>query len=1030
MSVKRVEWQLSWLALDESIEDTVHLHLTKETQRVLGCAIGEDVFLEYPWAYIPQHLVKGLANQDGSGLESVRERIMKYEGEYFLVGYASTELDSTSYVICSTEDARDRIRRRNREITMKIIAKADNMVRKTARPWVSRGSELEVDQTFAVKSRPLFQVEICLPTHLLGETRQLAGRSADDARDGYIKIVPRFEKFDNISMNLISKCVQTHLPGQEVGVQTYPGYPKRVWSQYEYEYTFPEMEYKDEDDQEEELQEGETIENVGEDKDVTVERKKPLEIFLESRANEMIENIRYNAAINMYRNDITELARDPLRDTVPKNIMVYEEYQSFIDLAFTQGKIISDVSWHPCLTGTAAVCYTQVSGCSLIQKLTEARSTNCDLNSSALIWSFSDNLHPKIVLEDFREVHSLSFCPFREDVIVGGCTNGQIVIWYLADSLRSVLEKQSDTGDECSGSKILRLPVIAASNRLQSHSLCIRNIHWLPTNYQVESDGKLSKLTEETSLQFMTISEDGCIAFWDLCWQPVSISSPKLVKITLKTVNTLTENNLKNLDGILKPIYRVHIQVTKESPNFIPLSLQASAPNRFLEKIYHDMSVEDQFDLSKVKRFSIELDRSKDTFTRMFWIGTLEGDFLICTWEGHEFSTEVASSEISKITNRSAAHDGPVIDIKRCPHMHEILLTIGGHVFAVWKDDFLVSPLFWRRRSCRYTACSWSNRPAIFLVARHDGTLETWDIRFDTREPVFLQTISGNSITGLYLHVLPAARSLIGVGDGNGAFRVLVEPKESAEELTDRAAWFREFVTHELSRKREFLNWQNEYLKSDSKALERKSARIAEEARRKHEEARERFQKEQRELARIEEERRLRNVPMSKAAIWKRADHERMKTVLLKKKNFVPEELEVARRPLVLQQEERIRKLTKAKKECELHEKYFSAAVSLEFPDQQKRDSITGPVLGKNHEMSLLDIREMDKKEFFKIQNEFSSRIKLDSKIPKFDWNFAMREGRERLDRSNNTEFSKSLKKRERLSRVLQKSKLKDDEAV
>ncbi|EFN61104.1 hypothetical protein EAG_05830 [Camponotus floridanus] len=54
------------------------------------------------------------------------------------------------------------------------------------------------------------------------------------------------------------------------------------------------------------------------------------------------------------------------------------------------------------------------------------------------------------------------------------------------------------------------------SDRDHSHELPIRQIQWLPSNYRIEPSGKLTKLSTCSSCQFMTTSEDGTLAIWDL----------------------------------------------------------------------------------------------------------------------------------------------------------------------------------------------------------------------------------------------------------------------------------------------------------------------------------------------------------------------------------------------------------------------------------------------------------------------------------------------------------------------------------
>lgn len=50
----------------------------------------------------------------------------------------------------------------------------------------------------------------------------------------------------------------------------------------------------------------------------------------------------------------------------------------------------------------------------------------CEGNNRILIWSFTDCLSPKLILECTREVTSIAVCPLDGSIIVGGCKNGQV----------------------------------------------------------------------------------------------------------------------------------------------------------------------------------------------------------------------------------------------------------------------------------------------------------------------------------------------------------------------------------------------------------------------------------------------------------------------------------------------------------------------------------------------------------------------------------------------------------------------------
>ena len=49
-----------------------------------------------------------------------------------------------------------------------------------------------------------------------------------------------------------------------------------------------------------------------------------------------------------------------------------------------------------------------------------------------LVWNFRDPIHPELVLESPYEVFCFESNPLQPEVIVGGCYNGQIIMWDTA----------------------------------------------------------------------------------------------------------------------------------------------------------------------------------------------------------------------------------------------------------------------------------------------------------------------------------------------------------------------------------------------------------------------------------------------------------------------------------------------------------------------------------------------------------------------------------------------------------------------
>ncbi|XP_014489253.1 PREDICTED: WD repeat-containing protein 63-like [Dinoponera quadriceps] len=956
--------RLGWTLLDENIENVERLSLVPKVQRELGCSVGEHVFLEYPWAFVPREAVLKLASMPGSSLEPHRSKIEAYGGETFLLGYSSVQLIACDFVICLTEDARSVIVKRNADISKKLREEVVRKIKKTGGPWESLGSDL--DDRLLRSTRDFFQVEVCFSISSLGCERELSDRSSKDSWDSYAELLP-YESFENVEKKRISRMIQTHFEPRDIEVQTYPGNPKNAWTQYVYEDTmggiFREVgsDHSDaEEEEKSELEEKRETESSREASERTVETQKPtergpLELFLMERAPEMIDAVCYNTVVNLHVDDIEALARRQFEIVAQSRdeVTAYAERFSLVDLHFAAGKVISDASWHPSLLDCVVVSYASSSSCDVIR----SRDAPSRAEPTALLWSLDDPLRPRLSLRCHREIYCVSFCPTNGDFVIGGSASGQVVVWNIHGRLRDredVEQRILDAG--------------IASERGNSHEVPIRRIQWLPDNCRIEPSGKLTRLSASSSCQFVTIAEDGIVAIWDL--------------LRYSITSQLKPSDLKGLDDTFRPIYRLNARPSKDSP-FTPLYLCLPSDQVFQEG-------------EQRQRDHGESEAADVDCTRRLWIGTAQGDLVCCTWEGQVFDVETSGLEECRLLGRSSAHDGPVTAILRSPHLHDVLLTTGGHVFAVWKDDYPELPLFRRRSDRVYTACCWSNRPGLFLTGTNLGDLEVWDIRCRANRPVLVQTISRRPITLLSLRESCGdGFRLLGAGDCSSAFRIFGEPAEPEDDIVERLDWFEEYVWREVRRKRMFSSWQKEFLRNDPGATGKRQARVDEERRVKLETARLQLHRQHEERLRLEAEEKMRQMPKSKDTVWKMRQQGRMKKVLLKKKRFVPRELEEKRLPLVRLAEERDRKMIKARNEAALQDKYFDNFVSFEFPEHYDLEGKGGSSeeqreMTKSEEMIGVYLRE-----FRKIKEEAREIMEQRPYVPKFDRSICAKKGKE-----------------------------------
>ncbi|CAL8256747.1 unnamed protein product [Merluccius merluccius] len=132
----------------------------------------------------------------------------------------------------------------------------------------------------------------------------------------------------------------------------------------------------------------------------------------------------------------------------------------------------------------------------------------------------------------------------------------------------------------------------------------------------------------------------------------------------------------------------------------------------------------------------------------------------------------------SKPSHYFIAHDGLVNTVQRSPFFKDIILTVGGWTFAIWKDGVMEGALM--RSPCsekRYTAGCWSQtRPAVLFIGREDGNMEVWDLLEKSHEPSEVQNITTHSITCIKPRLFSSKLHFLALSDDLGTVHILQIP--------------------------------------------------------------------------------------------------------------------------------------------------------------------------------------------------------------------------------------------------------------
>lgn len=138
-----------------------------------------------------------------------------------------------------------------------------------------------------------------------------------------------------------------------------------------------------------------------------------------------------------------------------------------------------------------------------------------------MVLDFSDNdiISLSYLLETPIEVTTIEWHPENPNVLVGGCLNGQIIIWDLSseDHVKTSGSKKSGGGEDDGGqmndekAQHKHMKHLCHSVIQQSHKAFVADLAFVPPSINVDkrapSEGKHTHL--------ISASEDGIVNIWD-----------------------------------------------------------------------------------------------------------------------------------------------------------------------------------------------------------------------------------------------------------------------------------------------------------------------------------------------------------------------------------------------------------------------------------------------------------------------------------------------------------------------------------
>ncbi|XP_029474213.1 WD repeat-containing protein 63 isoform X2 [Rhinatrema bivittatum] len=726
--------------VDEAVEPTVSsghpeniipLVLTTQTQQIFKCQIDDDVTAENPYKLLKKaDILSDLRTRAAiSDFHPVKKLVTDYPGEELLLVFDRDFKYGQSFYLVTTEEAKETILHPPEVLEKEGDLKAglsEEYIYKPPIPkeWISLGSEKEVEEEAVKECKDKLKFMVSRIRRHFGGRISFADHNASVVKDGYIECTSYEDKRFNIQQMERNIGVQVVPTIRDNSTQTKWTYPKNASTQY------VPREFTDEE----------------RGKFLTSE---PLNQFLNSVSLRTEMALQQNEILDAFFDDWKALAEDESLYGSKSDTQL-KEYQSFTDLHYSKEKTISCIRWHPVIYGIVAVA------------VTESLSFEDRINMSAkliltpsliLIWSFTDPIHPQLMLECPDDIYCFQFCPSDPNIIAGGCINGQVVLWDISeyeDKLTSFKSARSKN-------------VTATVNKM---------------GFPHENENNIC-------IQFVTCSPDCSVMFWDLR----SHKNATLPVVEKKTEEKFPEGpqeiptTFLHLDLNWKPLIKVILPRIDTGGEYSPIKISLGEEH-YSTKIQDKFQIqvkgektEGHFDYKTLKPISGKQLEQLDEINTNFFVGTEDGELIYSDWK-QERESDSGKITSQKALYRHTVHDGIVHTVQRSPFFKDIVLTVGGWNFAIWKEGVTGGPIL---QSCcapkRFTTGHWSlSRAGVFFIGREDGNVDIWDLLEKTHEPSQTQNISSVLITCIRPWIVSSKQHFLAVSDEFGTLYIFEIP--------------------------------------------------------------------------------------------------------------------------------------------------------------------------------------------------------------------------------------------------------------
>ncbi|NXG57942.1 WDR63 protein, partial [Hemiprocne comata] len=766
------------------------LVFTTKTQEIFNCRVDEDVTEENCFKLIKKEdIIQDLKTRAAiSDFHPVKKVVLEYPGEELLVVFDAKFQYGQNFYLVASEEAKENLLKppetaeekegekeeENREGTLEVPPYKPPV----PKPWVSLGSEKEVEEESVKDTVKKVKFMISRARRKFGAPITYTDKNASQVKDSYVECTSYQDK--TFSNKILEKDVGIQMVPKvrEATTQTNWTYRKNAAVQY-----FPRQ-----------------LSNEEKEESLTSEKLKD---FLTSVRFSTEIALQQNEIMNAFFDDWKALAEDESSPGGKPDVSL-KAYQSFTDLHYLKDRTISCVCWHPTIYGIIAV--------SARQQLSSEEQVNLSdkplmQQSVILFWSFFCPNHPQLILECPEDIYCFQFSPSDPNIIAGGCTNGQLVLWDISQHEEKLQnEKNVADGMKMSAVNMVNASILnilqynypslaqvqqsstepplvgycAVSSRQCSHKKPVTDIHWLPGYFEDNQMDAASENRAEICVQLVTCSPDCSVLFWDVpaTKLPEQLLTEKVreEEIFYKPKSLNIPDTFKQLDLCWKPLIKINLCESGTNTEHSPIRIIVRELH-YQYKTSEKMQPLKTLEVSAKDRPYTEISTSSsknlkvlENFSTNFFLGTEDGEIIYLDWK-----TEIHSDSAKQVCQKYTTHTETINTLQRSPFFKDIILCVGGQNFAIWKEGVTNGPIL--KSSCsagRNTAGHWSlTRPGVFFIGRDDGNIDIWDLLKKTHEPSRFQNISKSKITFISPWIASPKQHFLAVSDDLGVLHVL-----------------------------------------------------------------------------------------------------------------------------------------------------------------------------------------------------------------------------------------------------------------